>query len=183
MSLKNTESTYGSVSKVLHWMLFLLITGMLIIGALMGELPKPLRMDVYTIHKSIGLCILALMIFRVIWMLINPKPILPVTTPRWQVIGAHAVQGLLYLLLLVAPLSGWLMSTASNHVPKFFWGFAVPMPWVPLNKPLAELASSLHELFAWTILVLLLLHIGAALKHHYMNKDDVLRRMLRRKPL
>lgn len=180
MSLKNTTTSYGSVSRILHWLLFLLIIGMLIVGFLMGSLAKPFRFEVYTVHKSIGLCVLALMLFRIFWMSINPKPKLPLTTPRWQAIGAHTVQGLLYFILMAMPLSGWIMSTASDHIPSFFGWFKVPMPFIPLDKPLADTASSLHEIFAWTLIVLLLLHIGAALKHHYINKDDVLKRMLRK---
>lgn len=178
MTFRNTSIDYGWLTKVFHWLVFLLVVGMIISGFLMTDvLAKSLKPQVYMIHKSFGLCILALMLIRISWMLINIRPQLPNHFPEWQRKLANSIHGLLYIALLAMPLSGWIMSTASNHIPTFFGWFAVPMPWMPLSKPLAEFAGETHEILAWTIVVLVSLHILAALKHHFIDKDFVLRRM------
>lgn len=179
MGLKNTTSSYGSVTKWLHWLIFLGILGLLIVGFLMGDIAdKPTRFQVYMLHKSIGLTVLLLGVIRVIWALFNPHPGYTADLPAWQVFAARSMHYILYALVIVMPLSGWIMSVAANHLPSYFGLFDVPFPGVPIDKPVAKLASWYHTTFAWTIVVFVSLHILAALKHHFVNRDNVLKRML-----
>lgn len=179
MSIKNTKYSYGSVTKFLHWLIFFLVLGMLLVGFFMDDIgDKGLKSQVIMLHKLTGLTVLSLMIFRLIWALMNPKPQLPNGSKRWERIAEYAGHGLLYLLLIAMPLSGWLMVSAAGKPPTFFNLFAIPMPGVAGNDTLKHLGDSLHTIIAWTIIVIVSLHILAALRHHFFEKDDILLRML-----
>lgn len=176
--IKNTKTRYGTLSRLLHWGVFLLVFGLIIIGFFMGDIGnKAVRGDVYTIHKFIGLSILTLMVFRLLWASLNPKPDMPKGTPTWERRAAHAGHYLLYAVVISMPLSGWIMASAANKAPKLF-GASLAFPGIPLSKPLAHNAANIHFILAWTIIALVCLHALAALKHHFINKDDVLKRML-----
>lgn len=179
MGIKNTKYSYGSVTKFLHWLIFLLVLGMVIAGFFMGDISdKGLKSQVFTIHKLTGLTILGLMFIRLIWALMNPKPMLPDGTKRWERLAEHLGHGLLYLLLIAMPLSGWLMSTAAGYSPSFFGLFSIPMPFVAKSDMLKHLGGDMHEIIAWVIVAVVSIHIIAALRHHFVNKDDVLLRMM-----
>ncbi len=179
MSAKNTKYSYGSVTKFLHWLIFFLVLGMLLAGFFMDDIgDKAIKGQVVMMHKLIGMTILMLMIFRLFWAFMNPKPQLPNGSQRWERIAEHVGHGLLYLLLIVMPLSGWLMSSAAGKPPTFFNLFAMPMPGVVGNDTLKHLGGTLHEVFAWAIIAIVGLHILAALKHHFVEKDNILLRML-----
>ena len=177
MGLRNTKDSWGSVAKFLHWFIALLILGMIILGVVMGYFPKPFRYTLYTIHKSIGLIVLMLIVARLIWRLLNPTPALPTTLPRWQKGAAHASHGLLYLCLLGMPLSGWMMSTAGGHGLNFWWLINLKMPFIPISKSLAGAAKDAHTTLAWALGVLIVAHIIGAFYHHIKLKDNVLKRM------
>jgi len=177
--LKNTEISYGSVSKWFHWGVALLMIIMLSVGFFMEDIPsKLIRSNTFTFHKSVGLIILTLVVFRFFWRVINKNPLERTAMLRWEKVLALFAHRFFYVLLIAMPLSGWLMSTASDHIPHFLWLFKTPMPFVPHSKPLAEFAAGVHWWLAWTILFLLSMHIAAALKHHFVDKDNVLTRML-----
>ena len=178
MTLRNTRDTYGSVSKILHWLIGLSILAMLILGVVMGHIEKPLRFQVYTIHKDIGLTLLALVIIRIFWTLANPKPRLPKGSNKAEHAAAHLSHFVLYLLILGMPLSGWIMSCAAGHIPGYFGLFKVAFPGIVKNKPLAGLASNFHYYIAWSILAVVIVHVLAAIKHHWINRDNILVRML-----
>ena len=177
MALRNTTETYGSMAKTLHWLVSLMVTSLLLVGFFMGDLAKPFRFTVYNIHKLVGLSLLLIMIFRVGWTLSNPRLNYPVKLPYWQIRAARGVHMLLYLLVIAMPLSGWIMATAAEHPPDLF-GFKFILPFIPASKPLAKSANQIHKTMAWTLIAVLSLHIGAALKHYFVNKDNVLQRML-----
>lgn len=178
MAYYNTAETYGFVAKLLHWVIALLVIGMLCVGILMSKLPDtPFKGQVYMIHKLTGLCILILMIVRLIWVLINPKPRLPSTVPAWQGFLARSLHWGFYVLLIIMPISGLVMSTAAGRPPLLF-GWEIAMPGIPLNKQIASQAAQTHGLLMWVIIAMIILHILAAFKHHFINKDNVLRRML-----
>ncbi len=175
--LKNTIDNYGSVARTLHWLIAVLVIGMLIFGFLLESIPKPIRGEMIGLHKSIGLTILLLILLRLIWRFINIQPVLPISVPPWEQIAARSVHILFYLVLLLMPLSGWIMSSLDGH-PVFFWkwwNWTLPLP---VNKTLANDFFNVHVTIAWIIIALLVLHIGAALKHHFIEKNNVLRRML-----
>ena len=178
MPIRNTQESWGSLTRVFHWLIALLVLIMLLLGASMEEFAKPTRSILMQIHKSIGLTVFLLMILRLCWRLINPTPHLPLTTPRWQKRAARGSHALLYFALIFMPLSGWIMSTAGGHTTRFWWLFVIKASWIPESKTLSHFASDIHLLLAWTITGLLIIHIGAALKHHFVDKDGVINRMM-----
>lgn len=164
---------YGTISKILHWLVAISIISLLAVGFIMTNLDKgPLKSQIYGLHKAFGITILMFAIFRIFWRLIKPKPKLPESYPKWQRISAAAVHGILYLLTIMIPLSGWVMSVAANYIPSWFGLFQLRLPISP-NKALAKFANNTHELLAWVLLAALTLHILAALKER-----EILRRML-----
>lgn len=178
MSCKNSSNQYGSISKFFHWTIAILVIVMLCFGFFLGDLPKAMKGTAYMLHKSTGLLILALMILRILWTLINPKPQLPDTIPSYQRFLSHSVHYLLYVLVLIMPISGWILTMAANKVPSFYGLFQVPLPLIPHSKALAMNASQAHTIIAWLIIGFLSLHILAALKHLFINKDEIFSRMM-----
>ena len=178
MPIINTTQTYGSISKLFHWLIVLLVIAMIIIGFTMGHIDdKMFRREVYALHKSFGLTILGLMLLRLLWRLINKRPELPTHIPKWQQKAANASHWLMYALLLAMPMSGLVMSTAAGHPPKFFNLFIVSLP-IEKSKLIASSASTVHTVIAWCIIATVSTHILAALKHHFIDRDTVLMRML-----
>lgn len=175
---KNTHHTYGSVSKFLHWTISILIIGMLALGFIMINIKEDnSRYQLYDIHKSIGITILALMIVRLIWAICNLKPDLPKDIHFLIRAAAHAAHYVLYLLAFAVPMSGFVMSCAAGHPPKYFGLFEIKPP-IAVDKVFAKFMGNMHLFLAWTILILVVLHFLGALWHHFIHKDDVLRRML-----
>lgn len=178
MPARNTHDSYGSVAKLFHWVISLLIIGMLIVGTSFSFIDKgPFKMALYTAHKSTGLTILILMVLRLLWRWANPTPKLPDSVPSWQRKLAHLSHFLLYLCVILIILAGWIMSTAAGHPPNFWWMGHISLPLIPKSKQLASIASDFHTGLAWTLLVLIIIHVCGALKHHFIYKDNVLKRM------
>ena len=169
---------YSKGFKYLHWLVALLVLCMLGFGFLLGYLPGSIKPDAYMIHKSIGLTLLALMLIRLLWILYSGKPALPEYVSRWECFLARAVQHSLYLGLIAMPLCGWVMATASNKIPVYFGWFRVPFPGILPDKVLAHWMSEAHYVIAFILLGLIALHIAGALKHRFIDKDDVLNRMM-----
>lgn len=177
MQLSNTTHEWGSISKLFHWLIALLIVIMLFLGFTFGIYPKSIVGVVYNIHKSLGVTILFLMILRLAWRLANPTPRLPETTPHWQKVLARTSHTLLYILLIATPLCGWIMSTAAGKPPNFWWIGHLNAPWVMRSKITAEIASDVHTTLAITLSIVLAFHFLGALKHHFIDRDTVLKRM------
>lgn len=176
--LKNTQETYGSMTKTLHWLIALLVIVMLIVGFVLAAMvDSPLKGNLIGLHKSVGMTVLLLMVIRLLWRFINPQPVLPITVPLWEQIAARLVQLFLYVVLFLMPISGWLMTSLGGYPVKFWGWFNLALP-VPVNKSLGEDFFNAHIVIAWIIIGLLVLHAGAALKHHFIEKNNVLRRML-----
>lgn len=177
-------SSYNSVAKFLHWLIALAIIGMLALGWVMGDkemFPLNIRMELFQWHKSIGFTILVLSLLRLIWRLLHIAPALPAAMPQWEKFAAKATHWVFYALIIAMPFSGWVMISASAYKSEFFWLFEIPkLPYfadLPQPNEIKEQAEHVHGFLAYVILVLLLLHVGAALKHHFISKDDVLLRM------
>ena len=178
MPLINTDSHYGAITKLFHWAIALLIIIMLILGHVMVNISdKPLRSELFGIHKSLGLLILGVMVLRLCWFLGNRTPALPNNLPRWQQIAMRSNHWLLYIVIILVPIIGVLMSTTAGHPPSFFGLFKLAIP-IAKNKAVAGVFSDIHIALSWIIVALLSLHILAALKHHFINRDFVLKRML-----
>ncbi len=169
---------YSKGFKYLHWLVAILVLGMLSLGFFLSDLPGAYKLSAYMMHKSIGLTILTLMLLRVIWVLLQGKPKLPETLPLWERVLARGVQHALYVFLILMALSGWLMATASNRIPVYFGWFRVPFPGLSPSDTLARFMNQTHGVIAWVLLALVSLHIAGALKHALIQKDDLLKRML-----
>jgi len=185
-AMKTEVSRYNNVAVVLHWLTALLIIGMLAGGKYMVSLAESdsLRFTLTQWHKSFGLTILALTLLRIIWRLTHKTPALPATMRTWERGVAHASHALFYLLIVFLPLSGWLLVSASplNITTYLFDWVRVPhIPIVSNTSDKAEFAERFHQLhfYASTVLiVLLLLHVSAALRHQLVLKDQLMKRML-----
>lgn len=176
--VKNTEISYGCVAKTLHWLIALGIISLLTVGLYMTGLEKgEFRGQVYGVHKATGILILVLVVVRIIWRNMNVQPKLPADIPAYQKFAAHFLHYNLYVLMLLIPLSGWTMSSAGGHPVSFYGLFTVP-PLVGEDKELGGLAREAHWILAYIIIALISLHILAALYHHFIVKDEVLKRML-----
>ena len=179
MKINNKDVlAYSTGFKYLHWVVAILVLGMLSVGFFLSDMPSVIKSMAYMLHKSVGLTILGLMLIRMVWVIYTGKPRLPASVPKWECFLASGVQYGLYLFLITMALSGWLMATASNKIPVYFGWFRVPFPGLLPNEKLADWMYSTHSTFSWILLGLVALHIAGALKHGLIQKDDVLRRML-----
>lgn len=176
MQWKNSASKYGVVSKTFHWLIFVLVFVMIVGGFFLDDVPDEYKGTIYNLHKLTGLCILLLMVLRMLWASCNVKPALPASMPHWQQVSARVTHYLLYLLVTAMPLVGWIGSSASRKAPHL-GSFTFTLP-VPEDKALSHALFDVHEVIAYMIIAVVCLHIAAALYHHYVKKDDVLRRML-----
>lgn len=178
MALRNSDTSWGAVAKFLHWAVALAVIGLCIVGFVMQELPPSItKIKVFALHKSFGITVLALVVLRLVWRLIDRRPPLPADMPGWQRALSSITHGLLYVLLLAMPLSGWLYNSASNFALRWFDLFSIPALSGP-DPELKALAHSLHSYGFYLLGLLFALHVGAALKHHYVDRDNTLRRML-----
>ncbi len=180
MSLRNTSSQYSGISKFLHWLIFILVLVQILLGFFWDDTGS-FNFTAISWHKSLGLTILCLVVLRLAWVLTNPKPTL-LNTPAWQRLAAKTIHGLLYLSLIGMPLSGWIGLTAGGKPPQPF-GIPLPFPGIQANKVLANISFEVHKFLGFILVGLIALHILAALKHHFIDKDDVLIRMLPKKML
>lgn len=167
---------YNGVARALHWAMALLVILNLVLG--IGHEALPSNWAVMPIHKSIGLTVLALTLLRIVWRLTHPVPRLPGTLPRWEIGAAHATHALFYIFMILLPLSGWIMTSAGTRPLNWFFLFDVPKFAVTKGDAIVNLSLAGHELMGFVWMALILLHVGAALRHHLVLKDNVLRRML-----
>lgn len=178
MILRNTAERWGVVSKTLHWLIVLLILGQGTVGLLMVEMRNsPDKIQVYALHKSFGLTILALALLRLSWRLAVGVPRPVAGTPAWQNRIARSTHALLYVLLLAIPLSGWLFNSAAGFPLQWFWIVNLPA-LVAQDQALRELAGTLHEWLFWGLVATASVHAAAALHHHLFLRDATLARML-----
>jgi cytochrome b561 len=169
---------YGAVAQAFHWLIAALIFAMLGLGYYMEDLPLGVRkLELYNLHKSTGITIAMLAALRLLWRLLHRPPPLPASMPPWERRAAGAVHALLYLMLFVQPLVGFLQSNAANF-PIVLWGLLPLPPLLGPDEPLAEALIGVHTLGGNFLAILVILHVAAALRHHFVLKDDVLRRML-----
>lgn len=179
MPLRNTDARWGGIAQAFHWTIAALIIAQGVIGLTMVELSlSPAKVKVFALHKSIGLTVLALVLLRILWRLGQRAPRDPVSMPRWQRLAAHATHFVLYLLMLALPLSGWLFNSASNAPLAWFGVLHLPSQTGRVEPQLKAFALSAHVTLFWILVALLVLHAGAALWHHYAQRDEVLLRML-----
>jgi cytochrome b561 len=174
MFMKN-EYTYRV--QIMHALLACLVLSVLTVGTLLNAIPEAFQGTTYMLHKSFGICIFFLMLIRLYFVHQDGRIKLPAHTAIWEKILARGVQYSLYLVLILMPLSGWLMSCASGHIPSFFGLFDIPCPGLGKNPELGGFMSDTHYYLAWIIGGLLSLHILGSLKHYFWDKDNVLQSM------
>lgn len=177
MKLRSDPDRWGAVAKAFHWIMALAILGNGVFGLCMGLAGNPMqKIDWLALHKSIGLTVLALLLLRLAWRAGDARP-REVPAPRWQRLAARATHALLYLLALALPLSGWWFNSVAGKPLQWFKQFNLP-GIAAKNDALSHVAQDVHEYLFWCLLLVLVAHVGAALKHHVFDRDDVLRRML-----
>lgn len=180
--LGQSNARYTGVAIALHWLLALAILVMAGAGIYMTDLPvSPLRMKLYNWHKWAGVSFLLLTALRLLWRATHRPPSLPqamiLGMPTWQVRAHHATHTLMYVLFFAVPLIGWAYSSAAGY--PIVWFGQIPLPdFVGPDKALAEIIKPWHELSALALLGLTGLHVAAALKHQWIDRDGLLSRML-----
>ncbi len=176
--LKNTPNSFGSIAKTFHWVLALGIVGMLTVGFIMADMaPSPSKWTLYGLHKSTGVLILLLVILRFTWRLLNPVPQLPSSLKPWHHRLAKLSPLALYTLMLMMPLSGFILSQAGGHPISVYNLFTVPALF-PKNPDLSQIAARIHAYGAYIFIGVLALHVSAAFYHHFILKTNVLKKML-----
>jgi len=168
---------YTNPAIVLHWLMALLIFAAFPLGVYMHELPlSPYKLKLYSYHKWIGITVLLLLAIRLSWRLTHTPPPLPDSVAAWQRRASATVHGLLYLLMIAIPLSGWMMSSAKGF--PVVWFGVLPLPdLVGKDKALGDLLTGVHQALNFTLLVLVILHVAAALQHHFIERQPFLQRM------
>jgi cytochrome b561 len=169
---------YTHTAIALHWISALLIVAVFPLGVYMADLAlSPLKLKLISYHKWLGVTVFLLLLLRLAWRLGHVPPPLPDSMPLWQRQAANGLHFLLYLLLFAIPLSGWLMSSAKGFQTVYLG--VLPLPdLIGKDKALGDLLRAVHETLNMTLLALLLAHAGAALKHHFIERDGILARML-----
>jgi len=192
LSLRNTTARYGSVAKVFHWLTALLIVTIVPVGLIANGMAQDIRdpsiastvedftrtFYLFSLHKTLGVAIFFVALARIIWAVSQPKPGPLNGDGRIGSFGAQTMHWLLYGSLLAVPLTGWISHAATSGFAPIRWPFGQTLPFVPKDADLAATFAGLHGLMGQVMAVAILLHIAAALKHHFFDRDATLRRML-----
>ena len=169
---------YDAVAKGFHWVMAALLISVFALGLYMQGLPfSPDKLKFYSWHKWAGICVLSLVAFRLIWRLTHRPPVMPNDMPAWQKIAAHAAHLALYLLMFAIPVSGWLMSSAKGVTTVLFGLWPLP-DLVARDRELGDALQNLHWYLNVSLALFVAIHVLAVFKHHFLDKDDILRRML-----
>ncbi len=169
---------YTKTAKALHWLMAILFFGLLALGFYMHDLPlSPEKLKLYSWHKWAGVTAFLLVWLRLFWRVTHRPPALPISMPKIMQLAAHAGHLLLYVLMIAIPLSGWLMSSAKGF--QTVWFGVLPIPdLIGKHKETGDLLQTVHMGLNLLFVAVIAGHIGAALKHHFIDKDDILKRML-----
>lgn len=192
MSLTNSTASYGGVTKSFHWLTALLIFTALPLGMIANNLAHAVfdpaipttEADIvraarlFSLHKTVGVAVFFVALARILWSISQPKPGLLNADNKPEAFAAETVHWLLYGSLVLVPLSGWVHHAASEGFAPILWPFGQNLPLVPKSPQLSEFTSTLHWLFILVLAGSLVLHIAGALKHHVIDRDSTLRRML-----
>lgn len=178
MPIRNDRAQWGVVSQLLHWLIAIMVFAQIALALIFKQLrPGPELFALIGAHKSLGLAILVVVVIRLIWRWFNPVPDLPSTLRPYERFLARFTHGALYFLLIAMPLTGWFGSAASGFTIRWFNLFEVPNP-IAKDVSLGHALYLTHSILAVALGVILVLHIAAAIRHHFVLKDNTLRRML-----
>jgi cytochrome b561 len=178
MLIRNSAERFGLVAKTLHWLTLALLIAAFALAVSMVNMPfSPRKLEFYSWHKWVGVTIFLVVLLRLGWRLANLVPPQPASIPQWQRRLAGLSHATLYAILIVMPVTGWIMSSALN-LPVVYLGLVhIPSPF-GVDRALGEAMKVVHLSLAVALLVLVTIHVLAALYHHFVLRDDVLRRML-----
>ncbi|MBS1156085.1 MAG: Cytochrome bacterial [Proteobacteria bacterium] len=172
------KNHYSRTAKGLHWLMAILLFGLIALGFYMSGLSfSPEKLKLYSWHKWAGVTALLLLVFRLLWRVVRRPPALPASMPKITQYIAHAGHLALYVLMFAIPLSGWLMSSAKGFQTVYFGVLPIP-DLLERNRDLGDLLQTVHTGLNLLFVAILLGHVAAALKHHFIDKDDILKRML-----
>ncbi|MFB2648884.1 cytochrome b [Shewanella mangrovisoli] len=177
---RNTKLNYGLIAIASHWLSAVVVIGLFAVGVWMVELTyySAWYKTAPHWHKSVGILLLAITLFRLVWRLVNPKPVPEQNHQTWEKVSAHIAHGAIYLLLLVIMAAGILISTAEGRGIMVFDWFELP-GLTPLIENQADIAGDIHQYAAYSLIALVLLHALGALKHHFIDKDSTLLKMIK----
>ncbi|URW76079.1 cytochrome b [Sphingomonas donggukensis] len=167
---------YSRGAIAFHWIIAVAILLNLWLGIAHDSLPRDWR--VMPVHKAVGITVLMLSLARLAWRLGHRPPPLPLALPHWEKLTAKAAHWTLYALTIVIPLTGWMMVSNGNPPRPLDWFGLFPIPYLPVSKAVSGVSHEAHEILGWALLVLVVLHILAALRHHLILRDSTLVRML-----
>lgn len=181
--LTNSPDRYGTVARALHWTIALLILALIPLGWYISGLDyyDPAYRWAPSLHRSTGLLVLVLALVRIAWALLDRAPPLAASLKPWERLGAKFGHRVLYLMTVLIPVSGYLVSTADGHPVQVFGLFELPA-LLAVDEAVAEVFDSAHVLFAWGTLAVVVVHAAAALKHQLIDRDGTLSRMAGRAP-
>jgi cytochrome b561/polyisoprenoid-binding protein YceI len=173
-----TTERYSRTAMILHWALALALAFQMSLGWRLEDLPKgPSLFSAYQLHKSVGITILLLSLFRLAIRFLHPRPVLAGDKP-WAMAAARLVHGALYLVMIGGPLTGWLIvSTAKLKVPTLIFN-VLPWPHLPVPASLHEPAAAAHGLLGFLFVGLFILHVAGALRHQFFKRENILGRMI-----
>jgi len=176
--LRNSTLRFGAIAILLHWVIALLMIGLIILGLYMVSLPMNLhKLKYYGWHKEFGVLVLMLATVRLAWRFTNTTPLLPPQMPKWEQLAAHGMHYVFYGFMFALPITGWMLSSAAGFPVSFFGLFVLP-DLISTNEQSRHLLTEIHKWLAYGLIAAICGHVGAALQHHFINKDDILRRML-----
>ncbi|EPX80172.1 cytochrome b/b6 domain-containing protein [Litoreibacter arenae] len=180
----NSTTTYGSVTKSFHWLIALLIITMIPLGIYANGLPYDtgealaFKAQMFSIHKTLGVFIFFTALARIAWAISQPKPALLNADKRLEAMLAELIHWTLYAALVLVPLTGWIHHAATTGFAPIWWPFGQGLPFVPKDDAFAHIFASLHIIFERVLVISILLHVAGALKHHFIDRDITLKRML-----
>jgi cytochrome b561/polyisoprenoid-binding protein YceI len=181
----NTTQSFGSITRSLHWMTALLILTAIPLGLVANQLPYDTaealawKAQVFSLHKTLGVAAFFVALVRISWAVFQPRPVPLHPERRGEVILAAVIHWLLYISLLAVPLSGWIHHAAVTGFAPILWPFGQTLPFVPQSEVVANAAAAAHWVFTKLLAASILLHVAGALKHHFVDRDATLQRMLR----
>ncbi len=185
MSAQNTARTYGSVTRAFHWSIALLIVTLIPLGLVANRLPfdtgaqLALKGAVFQVHETLGIFVFIIAAARIRWAMTQTRPVPLHPERRAESFLADLVHWLLYASLVLVPLTGWIGHAATEGFAPIWWPLGQGLPFVPKSDAVAHTFASLHIVFGRVLIIVLLLHIAGALKHHLIDRDATLRRMWR----
>lgn len=183
-TLSNSPTHYGAVAKTFHWATALVILTLIPLGIITADLPYETSQQLarkawlFSLHKTLGVAVFFLALARIAWALVQPRPGLLNAERRAEAGLAHMVHWLLYGSLVAVPLSGWIHHAATTGFAPIWWPFGQSLPFVPQSESLSETAAGLHYVLQWVLTGAIGLHVAGALKHHFIDRDATLLRML-----